>query len=161
MTQLFTMLFDAGIVLMTSRISESGSGQKTPRSFTIGGRSILLVFVAPERLSTAVVCCRPAGLLCTLRVGGLPISQTDSQDAGAREIGIPSLGSVQLPAIGPISFLFGSGIGLSLGYIPPDDIAEMMNPSRLFMEHVDKGFQPGVFVRGGSPVSMKLWRRFD
>ena len=108
---LFTMLFGAGIVLMTSRAESRGASAAVVhyrRTF------ILLVFGLLHAYLLWAGDVLVSYALCALVV--FPFRKLSPKTL--LKLG---LGSV---LIGSIIFLF---IGLSLGYIPRDDIAEMMN----------------------------------
>ena len=108
---LFTILFGAGIVLMTSRAESRGASTAVVhyrRTF------ILLVFGLLHAYLLWAGDVLVSYALCALVV--FPFRKLSPKTL--LKLG---LGSV---LIGSIIFLF---IGLSLGYIPPDDIAEMMN----------------------------------
>ena len=108
---LFTMLFGAGIVLMTSRAESRGASAAVihyRRTF------ILLVFGLLHAYLLWAGDVLVSYALCALVV--FPFRKLSP-----KTLLTLGLGSV---LIGSIIFLF---IGLSLGYIPRDDIAEMMN----------------------------------
>ena len=154
---LFAMLFGAGIVLMTSRVEARGTNsagvhyRRTLILLVIGLLHAYLLWAGDVLVTFA---------LCALAV--FPFRKLSP-----RTLLTVGLGSL---LIGSIIFLF---IGLSMGYIPPDEISEMMNdwkPSAELVQEEVTAYRSGwlkqmekrvgtaFFLQTGLFLMWGLWR---
>lgn len=154
---LFTILFGAGIVLMTSRVESHGASsavvhyRRTFILLVVGLLHAYLLWAGDVLVSYA---------LCALVV--FPFRKLSPQTLLSL-----GLGSV---LIASLIFLF---IGLSLGYIPPDAQAEMMNSWRPsaelvqeevtayrsgWLKQMEKRVETAFFFQTGLFLMWGLWR---